>query len=413
MRIAVLVFHFPSLSQTFVLNQIAGLIERGHEVDVYAREPDPGSTVHPDVEKYQLIERTTYIDIPKKRAARWKPALRIIARRLFTHPRMVLGALNSRRFGAAARSLVLLFVADAFMGRDYDVLYCQFGENGNYGAMLKSLGFRFKLVTQFHGYDIRMGLEKGGQIYRDLFRTVDAVLSISDYNRKNLLNFGLESEKIIHHPVGIDLRKFEDRWKGWSGSVPSRVKILTVARLQKEKALHLGIEAIAHVIQANPGLEIEYNIIGGGPLETELRKLVEDLKLDGVVRFLGGKKQTEVIAALQENHIFLLPSVAEALPVVIMEALAAGLPVLATKVGSVHELVIDGRNGFVVPPNDVNALVEKLGLMVSSPGQWREWGRMGREHIRANYDVNLLNDRLVELFERLAGTREQSRSPTL
>jgi colanic acid/amylovoran biosynthesis glycosyltransferase len=87
-----------------------------------------------------------------------------------------------------------------------------------------------------------------------------------------------------------------------------------------------------------------------------------------------------------------------------MEALASGLPCLATPVGGVHELVLEGRNGFTVPSNDPDALAEKLAVLVTQPEKWPEWGGAGRAHIMQNYDVNVLNDRLVSLFETLVAS---------
>jgi colanic acid/amylovoran biosynthesis glycosyltransferase len=128
------------------------------------------------------------------------------------------------------------------------------------------------------------------------------------------------------------------------------------------------------------------------------------------VKLLGWKRQEEVVALLSGADILLAPSVTgadgdqEGIPVVLMEALAQGVPVLSTYHSGIPELVQDGQSGFLVPERDVAALADKLGYLVQHPECWPELGRAGRRYVETYYDINKLNDQLVDLYRRLLTT---------
>lgn len=399
MQIAFIVDEFPSTSQTFVLNQITGLLERGQQVDVYTRHVPADARRHPDVARYGLLERTLELNCPNGRWARVVRGASLCARKLRANPAAVWRSLNVFRYGRTAASLTLLCEAAPFFRR-YDIVHCQFGHNGRFGARLKELGLQKRLVVTFHGWDIRRGVAQGGAIYDEVWRQADCLIAISDYNREHLLRFGGDPKKIVYHPVGID-------WKRFDGEAESRrarggaLRILSVARLVKEKGLEFGLRAVHQLRRQRPDIELRYDIIGEGDLRPSLERLIEGLGLGACVRLLGANTQEEVIGALRAADILLAPSLAEALPVSLMEAHAAGLPVVATRVGSVHQIVRDGVSGFLVPPGDAPALSEALLELVDQPERRARMGCEGRRHVRQHYDIDRLNDRLVDLYQGL------------
>ena len=397
MEIAFIVDEFPSVSQTFVLNQIVGLLQRGHQVDIFTRISQPGPVEHPDVERYRLRERVQRLNCPRDR---WKRALAAgrVAVAHLNRPQALAGALNVRRYGRSALSLSLLLESAPFYRR-YDIVHCQFGHNGNFGAVLKRLGLQRKLIVTFHGCDIRAGVERGGAIYDELWRQADCLIAISKYNRQCLLQMGADAEKIIDHPVGIDRRRFHFR----APLAPSgrEIRLLTVARLVEEKGLFVALEGLARLRQQRPELSINYQIIGEGPLRAELERCIDTLELASSVELRGALAQDAVIAAMAQADIFLLPSLAEALPVSLMEAQAIGLPVLATQVGSVDQIVQDGISGMLVPPGDSAALSERLLELLARQDDWPAMARAGCRHIETHFDIERLNDRLVDLYQRV------------
>jgi colanic acid/amylovoran biosynthesis glycosyltransferase len=397
MKIAFIVDEFPSISQTFVLNQITGLLERGHQVDVFAHEIRNDQQQHADVRRYGLLERTHALCCPIDRWTRAARGANLLFRRLRKNPRAALGALNVFRYGRKASSLTLLFQTAPFF-RQYDIVHCQFGHNGRLGAILKKLGLQRKLVVTFHGYDIRAGLASGGALYDELWQEVDCLIAISKYNRDHLLRFGGDPEKIVYHPVGIDCKRF--RFRGSAGR-GGPFRILSIARLVEEKGLESGIQAVRGLAQEAPKNLFRYDIIGEGPLRARLQRLVDELGLSDRVHLVGAKSQDEVIEALQESDMLFSPSLAEALPVSLMEAQAVGLPVLATQVGSVDQIVENGISGYLVAPGDVEAMRRRLGDLMDRREDRARMGRLGRRHVEENFDIERLNDRLVCIYTEL------------
>ena len=407
MRIAFIVDVFPALSETFILNQITGLIDRGHKVDIYACTHRRDSKIHEDVFKYGLLHTTSYRPfMPNNKFERLLKGLYLFLSNLRRNPVALVRSLNIFKYGKEAVSLGLLYSSIPFIGKGpYDIIQAHFGPNGLRAIRMRELGvITAKIVTMFHGYDIRSGIQNGPKLYAKLKEDGDAFLSISPYNKQHLLRFGFEPNKIVDHPVGIDTLRFTSHWKSKlyrNHSERGTVKILTVARLVPEKGLEYGIRSIKEILKRNPYTQIQYNIVGAGEQRSQLEELTRTLNLTGVVRFMGSLDQSEVQNALCEADIFLLPSVNEALPVCLMEAQATELPVVASTVGSIDKIVRNGVSGFLVPERDVDGLAEKLIYLIEHPEVWPEMGRAGRAFIEANYDIEKLNDRLVEVYTRL------------
>lgn len=400
MKIAFIVDEFPSISQTFVLNQITGLLDRGHDVEIYTHALGTNTILHADVGRYRLMDRTVHLDCPRKRMQRVLQAAGLCVTQLKKNSRAAVGSLNVIRYGRIAFSLSLLYETAPFFYREYDILHCQFGHNGRLGAILKELGLQKKLVVTFHGSDIRRGIREGGAIYRELWSQADCMIAISDYNREHLLRLGGDAKKIVYHPVGLDCARF--RRRSAAARVPSGpVRLLSVARLVPEKGLEFGVRAVHRLKRDRPDLALQYDIIGEGYLRSELQTLIEQLQLGGSVRLLGAKSQDDVISELSSSDILVAPSLAEALPVSLMEAHAAGLPVVGSDVGSVKEIVQQGVSGYLLPPGDAAALCRRLAELIDDPEKRAEMGERGRRHVERHYDIERLNERLVALYRDL------------
>jgi colanic acid/amylovoran biosynthesis glycosyltransferase len=409
MRIAFFVSAFPLLSETFVLNQVTGLLDRGHQVDIWANRPGGEKLAHAEVERYRLAERTFLHghapeSMPRNRGQRWPLALRKVAAKPRLLP-LLLCSVNVKRFGRFGGGLSLFFAAAAFAGRDthYDVVHCHFGPNGVLAADLKSLGvLTAPIVTTFHGMDMSQDLDRDGHRYRHLFARGDLFLPISDTWRRKLLTLGAPVERTLVHHMGIDPSRFQIN--------PSRPpelppRLLTVARLAEKKGVEYALRAVAQVVHRVP--ELQYRIVGDGPLREPLRRLATELGIAEQVTFLGARTQAEVADLMGTSDIFLLPSVTDAkgdqegIPVVLMEAMARGLPVLSTKHSGIPELVHDGINGYLVAERDVEALTARLGVLLQMADLGRCLGEAGRREVEEYFHIDRLNERLLELFERL------------
>ncbi len=410
MRIAFLLSRFPCISETFVLNQITGLIDRGHEVAIFAEAPAAEATVHQDVLAYGLLGRTRYYGtcaMPKSKTSRVAAGVRIIAANMGRNPRALAGALNVFRFGRRAASLAILYMIAPFLAGKFDIVHCHFGPNGMKGALLKDLGaINAKLVTSFHGYDMSSyPREHGEDVYEGLFGKGDLFLPISEVWRDRLVRFGCDRRRIRVHHMGIDTKRY--RFRARRPLSDGKVLLVTVARLVEKKGVAHGIRAVAKALRTYPGLE--YLIVGDGPLRGSLQSLIDDLGVGASVKLTGWKEQEDIVELMERAHILLAPSVTdgrgdqEGIPVAIMEAMATGMPVISTMHSGIPELVQDGRCGFLVPEGDEEALAGRILFLAGHHETWGPMGRQGRTIVEEQYDINRLNDRMAVLYEDIAG----------
>ncbi|MBD2101127.1 glycosyltransferase [Leptolyngbya sp. FACHB-261] len=408
MKIAFFVGEFPSLSQTFVLSQITGLIDRGHEVDIYADAAGNTVKMHPDVEKYRLLERTYYLpDVPDNGALRILYSLKLLLSNYFLDPVVASKALNVFKYGKKAASLKLLYASLPFFKRrpSYDIIQCHFGLCGVKAMLLRDIGaIQGKLVTTFHGVDISGNLRKfGNHIYDQLFDKGDFFLPISEHWRRRLVELGCNEKKIGVHHMGIDCSRFS--FKPRQMHDDGCLRLVTIARLVEKKGVEYGIRAVAQL--AKRGHSVEYTVVGDGDLRQDLEQLSQKLDVSHIVKLPGWKQQPEIIEILTGSDILLAPSVTsgdgdqEGIPVVLMEAMALGLPVLSTEHSGIPELVKHGHSGFLVPERDVDALVDKLELLIANADAWASMGKSGREYVEQYYDIHKLNNQLAETYEQL------------
>jgi len=402
MRIAYIVSGFPILSETFILNQITGLIDRGHTVDIFPLNYQNQGKYHPDIEKYSLLERCYYRSPPKNK---WKRVTKVINTLITNKQRTdIFKTLNIKKFGREALSLNLFFNALPFIVKEpYDVVHCHFGPNGLIGAKLKSLGLlKGPLITTFHGYDITTYLnENGSNIYNPLFNYGDIFLPISNKWSEKLIDLGCQEDKIRVHRMGVNINDFDNIDKKTS---LDKVKIVTIARLVEKKGVYYGIKAVSKLIKERKN--IEYLIIGDGPLRNMLEKLIKDEGCDSNISLLGWKDQAEIISNLANADILLQPSVTsedgdqEGIPVVMMEAMAMQIPIVSTLHSGIPELVSDTVSGFLVPEKDSVSLETKLKLLVDDIDLRKEMGSQGRRKIEKEYNIEVLNDNLINIFSK-------------
>jgi colanic acid/amylovoran biosynthesis glycosyltransferase len=414
MKIIFFVNSFPNLSETFIINQVTGMIDRGHDVLVIAREESDTEIVHGDVTKYRLVERTIYYSedsplMPGNLIIRYLKVITLFWK--YRHSVTYLfRAMNPKLFGINALSLAPLYKIICFLDKNlenYDIIHCHYGTNGNIAAMLKDIGIlKGKVSTVFHAYELTRHINsRGTHIYDRLFRVGDIFLPISYRWKLKLEELGCPKEKIIVHRMGVDPNRFayNDRRNIFNGSI----KILTVARLVEKKGIEYAIKAFAAAFRDSNN--IEYLIAGDGPLRTELSSLTDSLGVRNHVHLLGWKSQNEIVELMNDAHIFLLPSITgedgdqEGLPVVLMEAMAQGIPIISTFHSGIPELVSDGVSGFLVPEKDISALSARLLEIVHNHELWSQFGKAGNSIIKKEFDINILNNQLNNIFNKIVG----------
>ena len=420
MKIAFFVARFPVLSEPFILNQIVGAIERGHEVDIYSLDGVPNnlSKVHPLVEQYRLLERTFYAPTrPDNELWRWLKGLSLLALNFHKNPLVCLQLFNTSRYVSQAKSLKLLYRAMPFLDRkSYDVIHCQFSTLGVFGVWFRQLGLlEGKLISTFRGADISKFLPKWGEkVYQEVFQETDFFLANCEFFKSKAVALGCDSDKIYVHGSGIDCSKFA--YKPRFFPADGKVKIATTGRLVEKKGIEYAIAAVARVAQIHP--DIEYYIIGDGELKVELEQLITGLNVDRVVKLLGWKQQKEIVEILDNCHIFLAPSVTgvdgnQDAPVnTLKEAMAMGLPVVSTLHGGIPELVENGVSGFLVAERDIEAIAQKLNYLIEHPELWQQMGLSGRAQVETKYNMDKLNDELIEIYQQVLDSKLPQKTVT-
>ncbi|GAI09150.1 unnamed protein product [marine sediment metagenome] len=235
---------------------------------------------------------------------------------------------------------------------------------------------------------------------------------------KCLVGLGCPGEKIIVQHLGVDLNqiRFIPREPERSGEI----RVLIAGSFREKKGIPYAIEAFGRVRQAHPQLKLGLTIIGdstGAPREEkEKEKILMTIKkyrLNDCVRIIGYQPHSVFLREVERHHIFLSPSVHASngdteggVPVSIIEASASGMPVLSTTHCDIPEVIIDKENGYLVPERDTDALVEKLGFLISNPDIWEQMGRNGREHIEKNYNITTQVQKLEETYDMVARRRK-------
>jgi colanic acid/amylovoran biosynthesis glycosyltransferase len=409
MKIAFIVGGFPVLSQTFILRQITGLLDRGHDVEIFAHSSGKDSLVHRDVEKYALLNRTRYLGsnaLPANGIARVAKRAALLFINFHRKPRAVLNSLNPFRFGRRAVLLQVFNSILPFLEKGpYDIVHCHFGPNGDLGVLLRDTGvFDAKVITTFYGYDVSSYLKSTGRnVYDDLFARGDLFLCLSEHMKSKLAKVGCDPQKLIVHRLGAEVKKSSLLSTGPRRN--GKVVILTIARLVEKKGVEYGIKAVAKVLKRDPA--VEYKIVGDGPLRHSLQRLIDSVNAGENIRLLGWREQAEIAELLQGSDVLLAPSITsdsgdeEGTPVVIMEAFAQGLPVVSTYHAGIPEVVKDGESGFLVAERDVDALADKLEKSLENPELRLTMGRRGRMFVEEHYDIDKLNDRLARIYQQL------------
>jgi colanic acid/amylovoran biosynthesis glycosyltransferase len=396
MKIAVIVGGFPLLSETWILSQVTGLLDRGHEVDIYARRRPSTPAAHEAVAEYDLLAHTHYFDLPMSRLGRIARATTSIAGSLPRYPGPMLRCFNLPRYRSLYAVLNNVMFVPPFLRRRYDAILCHFGGNGIDFIVLKDALPKTRFVTMFHGEDYFIGDEKGPRVFDLLRRMGDAFLVTTDcFGRETLRRCGFDDDKIVTLRLAIDVKRIPFRERQANGRT---FRVLTVGRLVAKKGLDTGIRAVAALRAANPQVQVEYRVIGDGPLRADLANLVRDLDAETTVHLLGPRVSGEVMQCMQEADVYLLPSRMEQAGYVLLEAQASGLPVVATRIGGVPEMVREGRSALLVEPDNVPAMTAALQHLLDSPSTWSSMGREGRQHVEELFDTHRLTTRLEDVL---------------
>lgn len=241
----------------------------------------------------------------------------------------------------------------------------------------------------------------------------DRVIAVSDRVRKELEDSGIQPSMITVIPNGIDLSPYRQKAKRTSKAKAADADaqgkrsflIGTVARLSPEKGIDTLLDAAKIVVTSYPSAR--FVIAGTGPLERELAQKVRDLRLENCVRMVGFVDN--VPGLFSGLDLYVLPSDTEGIPLALLEAMAAGLPVVATRVGGVPEVVVDGVTGFLVPPRQPKALAQAIVRLLVDPDLAKSMGASGRERAESMFDARVTAERTVQVYRDVLASKTKTK----
>lgn len=401
-RVAYIMSRFPKISETFILYEILALEELGWEVEVFPllRERQPVS--HPEAR--DIVARAHFqpflspailaanLRFAFRRPAAYFGALREIVRGTWGSPNFLAGALGI--FPKAVRA------AELMQQLDVKHVHAHFISHPAVAALIihRLTGIPYSVTA--HGSDLHV--ER-----RMLDRKVAAarfVVTISQYNRNLILEEcgpGVEDKvRVIH--CGVDTDVFAGNGKH-NGNGHQAFQILCVASFEEVKGHEYLVQACA-LLKAR-GIPFECHLIGDGPRRARVQSQIRELGLTTCVLVHGPQPRATVAKFAARAQVFVLPSVPtrsgkrEGIPVVLMEGMASGLPVVASDISGIPELIENRRSGLLVPPRDVEALSSALEELATNAGLRETLGQAGRARVVERFNLRTNAKTLACMFE--------------
>ena len=396
--IAYLTGEYPKVSHTFIQREVAALCALGLRIETCTVRHAKASDVVGPEQQAEAARTFCILDAAKN-------PLRLIADHLNlirTTPRRWLAALmlawRLRPPGPKALLWQMFYFLEAgilarhLQTRGIVHLHNHFGSSSCSVALLTATMTGLPFSFTMHGpseFFETSHWRLDEKVARAAF-----TVAISHFWRSQLMYFSNRRHwnriHIVH--CGVDPERFPAR--------PPRPDcpphLAFVGRLDPVKGADLLLDALAALRASHP--DVTATFIGDGPQAEHTRAYARTLGIDQMVNFLGAQPETAVASLLQHSDLLVLPSFAEGLPVVLMEAMATGLPVVASRIAGIPELVRDGENGILIPAGDTTALIQAMDRLLSDPALRYRLGQAGRESVLADFTIEAEARRLASLF---------------
>jgi colanic acid/amylovoran biosynthesis glycosyltransferase len=377
---------FPAPSETFVLRKLVGLREAGLRVSVAA------GSFGPDVESLGLEP----VDLAPWRhpvgALADPAALASTARRAIE---------LQRRPGSLARRRRLLASPLAAVGAD--IVHLEFsGIAVTYLDLLETLR-PAKLVVSCRGAaeQIQPLFDPArADALRRTFEAVDLIHCVSDDMRRTVEGLGAPADRILVNRPAVPVTDFAGLRAGREDH-DGPLRIASVGRLHWKKGFDDGLRAVARLVAS--GRQVEHRIAGEGDDRAKLSFLIHHHQLGEVVSLLGSQPQAQVRELLRWADVLLLPSLSEGISNAVLEAMAAGLPVVSTRAGGMDEVITDGVDGILVEVGDAEAMAAGLLALDGDAGRRRAMGVAAAERVRSAFDLSRQIAVFSEAYRALLG----------
>ncbi|WP_417242301.1 glycosyltransferase family 4 protein [Celeribacter sp.] len=396
--IAYLTGEYPKVSHTFIQREIETLRAKGWTVEACTiRRADPKDVVG----AAQVNEaRGTFcvLEAAKNPVTLIGAHIRALKRDPRAWGRTVRLAWQTRPAGAkAALWQVFYFLEAGVLARHLEAR----GVRHIHNHFANSSASVAMLTSEMSGIPFSMTMHGPAIFFEPMHWRIDAkiaraafVACISHFCRSQAMYFSDPAHwnrlKIVH--CGVTPEAY-----GTVARTQRGKRIIFVGRLDPVKGVPLLLDAMARIAQDHPDATL--SVVGDGPSRAAVEAQARDLGLGDRVSFLGYRAADEVTALLNEADMLVLPSFAEGVPVVLMEAMASRIPVIASRVAGVSELIEDGVSGFTLPAGDLDTLCARLDTLLSDPALCERMGNEGRKMVEAAFDLSREAAWIGKIFE--------------
>lgn len=380
---------FPSLSETFILNELIQLRKIGLEIKILSMRKTDDEIYHPEARSF--LNDTLYFNIHENKNVIKTLILHI--RYLLLYPinylRTVLFSYNKRDEALLHYFKNVVYYARVIENFGIYHLHVHYASKNAQYAMLVSKLLRIPFTIGTHGHDVYISPPRN---YSTLAEISNGIIVNCKYAKKYLhSNFKVPMNKIHVVYTGIDTTFFNNKFYNNNGNI-----ILSVGRLSPIKSFEYLIQA-CRILQ-DKNIKFKCIIVGEGPERQKLEEQIAELYLREVVVLAGAKVHEDLLKYYQQAKIFALSSVSESLANVIKEAMACHLPVVATNVRGVPEVVEDSETGFLVPPKDSEKLADCMEVLLKDEDLCRQIGNNGRRKVEKEHTFEVQAQKLFELF---------------
>jgi colanic acid/amylovoran biosynthesis glycosyltransferase len=397
MKIAVFVSEYPAPSHTFIRREIDALRRRGITIDTFSvRRPESILS-----ERDEKDRTETFYILPPDLLGLLKANASAFAKRPLRYLRTLKDALTHRVPGARGQLYALFYFQEAMIlasqleARDIEHLHNHFANAAAIVGYLTSRYLDLDWSVTLHGiscFDYPSGL-----LLKDKIAHARFVACVTHFGRAQAFRISDPEHwsKLFVSRCGVDLSRVPEK----QPRTGKRTRILTVGRISPEKG-HVGlVGAFAEAVAK--GLDAELRIVGDGPDKEIVQKEIRTRGLDSLVSMPGRVAEEKVLDEMADADIFVMTSFMEGLPVVLMEALALELPVIAPCVAGIPELVIHRETGLLFAPGNWPELTERMLELAGDTELRARLARAGRERVVREFDI----DRAVEpILSRLTGS---------
>ena len=402
-RLAYLVSRYPAVSHTFILREVLQLRERGFDIEVASINSPDRDVDDMTSDERQEAEATYYV---KRHGVVGAIVAHLWA---FGRPtawlRTLLFALGLGGWDLRQKAYAVFYFTEALMlarwmeSHGMKHLHVHFASAAANVALILKQFAPIGLSLTVHGPDEFYDVP--GQWLPEKIAAADFIICIGAFARSQLMHLSPAGQwhKFDICPLGVD----PDRYKPVRRSDETRpFTILCVGRLTPAKGQRILIDACRQLHQS--GRKLQLVLVGAGPDEADLKATVARFGLDSIVRFTGALNQTEVHAWYSRADAFALASFAEGIPVVLMEAMASGIPCVSTRITGIPELIRNGDDGLLVTPSDADELAAALARLMDDSPLRQYLARSGRARVQEKYNLERNAERLGCIFEtRLGG----------